>query len=43
LSTERINVQISIPPESVIISATHTHQGPGNFLTAQAYNAYAST
>jgi neutral ceramidase len=29
---------ISIPPEAITLAATHTHQSPGNFLTAAAYN-----
>ena len=31
-----------IPPEAIIIAATHTHQGPGNYLTAVSYNQYGS-
>lgn len=33
---------ISIPPEAIILAATHTHQGPGNFMTAPLYNEHAS-
>ena len=33
---------VSIPPEAINISATHTHQGPGNYLTAVSYNQYGS-
>jgi len=33
---------ITIPPEAITIAATHTHQGPGNFMTASAYNQFAS-
>jgi len=33
---------LSIPPEAIIIAATHTHHGPGNYLTAGTYNAYGS-
>ncbi|WP_158508936.1 neutral/alkaline non-lysosomal ceramidase N-terminal domain-containing protein [Gemmatirosa kalamazoonensis] len=32
-----------VPPEAVVIAATHTHQGPGNFLTAAIYNQFAAT
>ena len=33
---------VSIPPDSIVLSATHTHHGPGNFWTALAYNEHAS-
>ncbi len=33
---------IVLPPEAIVIAATHTHQSPGNYLTAQTYNAFAS-
>ena len=33
---------ITIPAEAIILAATHTHQSPGNFLTAAAYNEAAS-
>ena len=33
---------MSIPPEAINISATHTHQGPGNYLTSGSYNQYGS-
>jgi hypothetical protein len=36
------NLGVVIPPESIVIAANHTHQGPGNFMTAEAYNAYGS-
>jgi neutral ceramidase len=36
-------LQLSIPPEAVVLAATHTHHGPGNFLTSAAMNAYGST
>ena len=42
LAVEKNAFNVVIPPEAVLIAATHTHQGPGNFLTAQAFNAYAS-
>lgn len=29
---------ITIPPEAITLAATHTHQSPGNFMTAAAYN-----
>jgi neutral ceramidase len=34
--------RVSILPEAINISATHTHQGPGNYLTAVSYNQYGS-
>jgi neutral ceramidase len=33
---------ISFAPEAIIIAATHTHQGPGNYLTAVTYNQFGS-
>jgi Neutral/alkaline non-lysosomal ceramidase, N-terminal len=33
---------VLIPPEAIIIAATHTHQGPGNYLTSASYNQYGS-
>lgn len=33
---------VLIPPEAIIIAATHTHQGPGNYLSAVSYNQYGS-
>src|ERR1700722_2525294 len=42
MAVEKNAYSVVIPPEAVVIAATHTHQGPGNFLTAQALNAYAS-
>jgi neutral ceramidase len=33
---------VTIPPEAITLAATHTHQSPGNFLTAAAYNEAAS-
>jgi neutral ceramidase len=29
-------------PESLVLAATHTHHGPGNFLTAEVYNQFGS-
>lgn len=34
--------RITIPPAAITLAATHTHQSPGNFLTAAAYNEAAS-
>ena len=33
---------IDLPPSSIIVAATHTHQGPGNYLSATLYNKHAS-
>ena len=33
---------ISLPLESIIIAATHTHQGPGNYFSAAAINNLGS-
>jgi neutral ceramidase len=34
--------RVSLPPESVVVAATHTHQSPGNFITSKTYNEYGS-
>ncbi len=31
-----------ISPDELIIAATHTHQGPGNFLSSKIYNSFGS-
>jgi neutral ceramidase len=36
------NHGISIQPSSIIIAATHTHQGHGNYLSAITYNQFGS-
>lgn len=33
---------VRITPDAIMIAATHTHQGPGNYLTAGAYNQFGS-
>src|SRR5262245_6669194 len=33
---------VVVRPDSILIAATHTHQGPGNYLTARAYNEFGS-
>ncbi len=33
---------IPISPDQLILAATHTHQGPGNFLTSKVYNEFGS-
>ena len=34
---------VVLPLERLIIAATHTHQGPGNYLSAEVYNALGSS
>lgn len=35
----RVNAQgVALPPESFILSATHTHHGPGGHMTSPVYN-----
>ena len=34
---------VALPPEALVIAATHTHHGPGNFLTARIYNQFGSS
>lgn len=31
-----------LTPTSIILAATHTHHGPGNYLTSTVYNGFAS-
>ncbi|WP_375771279.1 neutral/alkaline non-lysosomal ceramidase N-terminal domain-containing protein [Archangium gephyra] len=33
---------VSLPPESLILAATHTHHSPGNYMTARVYNQFGS-
>jgi neutral ceramidase len=33
---------IILPRERIVLAATHTHQGPGNYLSADLYNNFAS-
>jgi neutral ceramidase len=39
---EIVNTKESLNPDSLIISATHTHHGPGNFASSELYNSFAS-
>jgi neutral ceramidase len=34
---------VVLPPERLVLAATHTHQGPGNYLSAENYNALGSS
>jgi neutral ceramidase len=36
------NGGIVLPRERIVLAATHTHQGPGNYLSADLYNNFAS-
>ena len=36
------NGPLPLSPDELIISATHTHQGPGNYLSSKVYNSFAS-
>jgi neutral ceramidase len=36
-------IEVSLPPEAFVIAATHTHHGPGNFLTARIQNQFGSS
>ncbi len=36
-------VAVALAPEALVIAATHTHHGPGNFLTARIYNQFGSS
>jgi len=36
----REGIDVSLPPEALILAATHTHHGPGNYLTARVYNQF---
>src|SRR5690242_19185025 len=35
LATEK---HISLPPANLILAATHTHHGPGNYMSSAVYN-----
>ncbi len=37
-----VNIKKRLGPGALILSATHTHQGPGNFVSADVYNAVGS-
>jgi len=41
-STKYASRGFRLAPEDLIVSATHTHHGPGNYLTSETYNAYGS-
>ena len=46
LATEKLageGIEVTLSPEAVIIAATHTHHGPGNFLTARIHNQFGSS
>jgi neutral ceramidase len=33
---------VSLAPEELVLAATHTHHGPGNYLSSAVYNGFAS-
>jgi neutral ceramidase len=33
----------ALPPEAVVLAATHAHHGPGNFMTSRIYNRFGSS
>jgi len=38
-----VNAQgVYLPPENLVITATHTHHGPGNYASSAVYNGFAS-
>jgi neutral ceramidase len=39
----RRRLPISLPREAIVLAATHTHQGPGNYMTARSQNQFGST
>lgn len=42
LQGEVEGVKTGIGPESLVVAATHTHHGPGNYLSSALYNVFAS-
>jgi len=44
-ATERLQegLGISLPPDALVIAATHTHHGPGNYLSSRVYNQFGSS
>jgi len=39
----RRDMGIALPPEAVVLAATHAHHGPGNFMTSRIYNRFGSS
>jgi len=35
-----VNIEQRLQPSALILSATHTHHGPGNFVSADIYNGF---
>ncbi|HJZ69615.1 MAG TPA: neutral/alkaline non-lysosomal ceramidase N-terminal domain-containing protein, partial [Blastocatellia bacterium] len=33
---------VPLLPDALILAATHTHHGPGNFMTSELYNGFSS-
>jgi neutral ceramidase len=38
----RRDMGVALPPEAVVLAATHAHHGPGNFMTSGIYNRFGS-
>ena len=41
-AAEALADKTALPPASIVVAATHTHQSPGNFTTAKTYTDYAA-
>lgn len=39
---QRRHPDVSLPVESLVLAANHTHQGPGNFLSTRVHNQFGS-
>ena len=39
----RVNMQERLDPDALILTATHTHHGPANFASAEAYNGFGGS
>lgn len=35
--------RLSLPPDRLVVAATHTHQSPGNYMTSPTFNQFASS
>jgi neutral ceramidase len=39
---EHVLPEVYLPPESLILAATHTHHGPGGYMTSAVYNGFGA-
>ncbi len=39
----REGLGITLPPDALVVAATHTHHGPGNYLSSRVYNQFGSS